>query len=337
MKPGYRSALLRDTLTTRQFYVERFKSWIQTEFDTVSRVTWVAFTTAMAQHEVADAKTATQAQRRRVLTTCLAMFDVAAEEYRNRVSGHLRQFLFDERNFYTSALETAAVPDLSVPGEATLWKKYWGSVLIPAGDSVGRAVGVMLADCRQRYSSALTQAFALGYTTSDVVQFLRGTANVLYKNGLGARLAHRARLTVDTAIQHASSFARTEIASWNQEVFAGVGTVSTMDGKTSAQCRSLDQVQQEFGAPIGPLHYLCRSFVEPLFLHQYDMHGTPVSGQETYYSWLEKQPAAFQDEVLGAKMGSLFRDAGLTPDEFAIIVLNRRYQPLTADQLRELT
>jgi|CXWL01.1.fsa_nt_gi hypothetical protein len=42
-----------------------------------------------------------------------------------------------------------------------------------------------------------------------------------------------------------------------------------------------------------------------------------VPASETYETWLRKQPHAFQDDVLGATKGQLFRSGGLTVDNFA--------------------
>lgn len=55
-----------------------------------------------------------------------------------------------------------------------------------------------------------------------------------------------------------------------------------------------------------------------------------VPAVETYQTWLQRQSASFQDEVLGPTRGALFRRGGLTLDRF----VNRRGQELTLDQLR---
>lgn len=41
-----------------------------------------------------------------------------------------------------------------------------------------------------------------------------------------------------------------------------------------------------------------------------------VAAKTTYNDWLKSQPAAFQDEVLGADRGELFRSGGVTLDQF---------------------
>lgn len=55
----------------------------------------------------------------------------------------------------------------------------------------------------------------------------------------------------------------------------------------------------------------------------------PVPAATTFADWLGEQSAAFQDEVLGATKGRLFRDGGLTLDRF----VDRRGNEMTLDQL----
>lgn len=60
-----------------------------------------------------------------------------------------------------------------------------------------------------------------------------------------------------------------------------------------------------------------------------DNIGT-VPDNVDYNTWLRRQPAKFQDEVLGKTKGALFRRGGLTLDQF----LDRAGQELTLDELK---
>jgi hypothetical protein len=55
-----------------------------------------------------------------------------------------------------------------------------------------------------------------------------------------------------------------------------------------------------------------------------------VPARTTYHEWLGRQNHEFQDDVLGAARGKLFRDGGLTLDKF----VNRAGDELTLDELR---
>jgi hypothetical protein len=54
-----------------------------------------------------------------------------------------------------------------------------------------------------------------------------------------------------------------------------------------------------------------------------------VPAATTYQDFLKRQPASFQDDVLGRTKGKLFRDGGLTVDQF----VDRAGNELTLDQL----
>jgi len=56
-----------------------------------------------------------------------------------------------------------------------------------------------------------------------------------------------------------------------------------------------------------------------------------VPASTTYQDWLSKQPASFQDDVLGAKRGALFRRGGLRLDQFVV----PSGKTLTLEQLRQ--
>jgi hypothetical protein len=55
-----------------------------------------------------------------------------------------------------------------------------------------------------------------------------------------------------------------------------------------------------------------------------------VPADLTYGGWLAKQPAAVQDDILGATKGKLFRDGGLTVNRF----VDRVGREYTLDELK---
>jgi hypothetical protein len=62
----------------------------------------------------------------------------------------------------------------------------------------------------------------------------------------------------------------------------------------------------------------------------------PVAGGETYYDWLKAQPESVQNEALGPTRGKLFRDGGLSADEFASLQLDKNFKPLTLAEMKAL-
>jgi SPP1 gp7 family putative phage head morphogenesis protein len=64
-----------------------------------------------------------------------------------------------------------------------------------------------------------------------------------------------------------------------------------------------------------------------------DGRGT-VGSNSTYYGWLKRQTAAFQDETIGKTRGKLLRNGGLTSEEFARLSVDSKFKPLTLDEMK---
>lgn len=52
-----------------------------------------------------------------------------------------------------------------------------------------------------------------------------------------------------------------------------------------------------------------------------------------YYDWLKRQPASYQDEVLGKTKGMIFRNSGIDAETFRKISVDHMGRPLTLDEL----
>lgn len=125
----------------------------------------------------------------------------------------------------------------------------------------------------------------------------------------------------------------------------GYRWVSILDSKTSQTCRSLDGRVFPFGkGPLPPAHPRCRSTivaeVHGRFLKRRDDTRPSAAGdvpaETTYYEWLKRQPAEFQDDALGVTRAALFRKGGLSAQQFAKLNLGKNFQPLTLVQMRKL-
>lgn len=116
-------------------------------------------------------------------------------------------------------------------------------------------------------------------------------------------------------------------------------------------CRSRDGMKimwDDAVKPKPPFHYNCRTCTAPLLSEEFDIFnegaeraskgadgGKPVSADLTYYSWLQQQTAAFQDEVLGKTKGLIFRNSGIDAETFRKISVDHLGRPLTLDELKE--
>ncbi|AUR99453.1 hint domain protein [Vibrio phage 1.266.O._10N.286.52.F9] len=96
----------------------------------------------------------------------------------------------------------------------------------------------------------------------------------------------------------------------------------------------------------GVLVHNCRSTMTPVLSPEYDFltesrtrpavsdgEAQEVSGKTTYYEWLNRQPAKVVDEALGPEKGKIFRNAGLTPEEYKKAATDQFGNALSIEQM----
>lgn len=175
-----------------------------------------------------------------------------------------------------------------------------------------------------------------GMTTDEIVRGLRGTPANDYTDGvLGSTSLRTVQTLVQTSAAHASAVTRFES-------FKALGVkqwrwLATLDTKTCVVCG-----QNEAGGPyaIGegptfPAHPRCRCspvvwLGEPIG-NRASTDG-PVSAKTDFAQWLQDQPQAAQDEVLGKTRAAAFRAGDLSMRD----MLGKDLQPLTLEELRRL-
>jgi len=187
----------------------------------------------------------------------------------------------------------------------------------------------------------VTQPFALGSTIADLFDDMALRERVRL-----ARVARQARREAvelgpaitsvfeqtkneldriaRTSVTHVSNASREQVLSANDNVIQALRWNSVLDSRTSDVCRARDGKMVAIGNnvlpddaptldPPGarpPAHPNCRSVMTVIYV------GEPIPKDPTYGQWLKSQPAAVQDDILGATRGRLFRDGGLTLDSF---------------------
>lgn len=191
-----------------------------------------------------------------------------------------------------------------------------------------------------RVRDAIRLGMVEGETIDQMVKRIRGSRALGYADGLMEIDRRGAAALVRTAVNHVGSVARDAVAADNSDILKGERWTATLDGRTSAVCRGRDGTVYPVGkGPKPPAHIGCRSLRVAILSDEFadlditgqraSMNG-PVRGEETYQTWLKKQPASFQDDVLGKAKAQLFRKGGLGLDRF----VNRAGDELSLDQLR---
>lgn len=205
-----------------------------------------------------------------------------------------------------------------------------------------------LAGLEDGRAKVIRDAVRIGYISNEplaqIVRRIRGTRANGYADGLMEAPRRHVETIVRSAVSHTAGFARDRFIEANADLVEAVQWCSVIDARTSSPCFLRDLLkytngQQHkpighsypWGAGPGRLHWNCRSTSIPVVkswkslgidIEEMDS-GTrasldgQIAAQTTYGSWLTRQSAARQDEVLGPVRGKLFRDGGLTLDRFA--------------------
>lgn len=240
--------------------------------------------------------------------------------------------------------------NFAVPSVRTVWSAATLDPMSVRGTAGGKLLEPFIRDWARGEVDAVTrrirQGAFEGQTTAEIVRSIRGTKALRYKDGLLEVSRRHAQSVVRTAVQHVASAARFQTWDANADLLTGYRWVSTLDSRTTQQCRSLDGQKFKLGeGPRPPLHIGCRSTtVADLddgldFLDEGATRSSltgPVDADLTYYQWLKRQPAAFQDSAIGPTRGKLLRAGGLSAERFSELQLDRNFQPLTLAEMRQL-
>lgn len=249
---------------------------------------------------------------------------------------------------YQADLFSRALPiraDIVTPAASTL------NAVVTSRPFQGKLLRDALSELESSRARMVRDAIRLGVlegqTIPQMVQRLRGTRALRYKDGVMNIGRRQAEALVRTAVSHTTSAAREETYLANSDIIKAESWIATLDSRTCVSCQSLDGQEFELGkGPRTPLHYSCRCVRVPVLKSWQEMgfgkgelpEGTRASmdGQVpasmTYNEWLKKQPAAVQDEALGPTRGKLFREGKVKDvDRF----VNRNGDALTLDELRQ--
>ena len=197
----------------------------------------------------------------------------------------------------------------------------------------------------QSVNNTIQQGFYQGQTNAQITKNLRGTKANKFNDGDYAKVNRSNRTIVRTAVQHSSTQARQLTMKQNSDLIKGYQWVSALDSRTSDQCTALDGMKFNIGdGPLPPIHPNCRSTTTPVLSEKFDFLDKgatrssidgQVSTKETYFSWLKKQPEAFQSDAIGPTRAKLLRSGGLTSDEFAKLSLNRNFEAMTLAEMQK--
>lgn len=291
-----------------------------------------------------DARTVKKLNK--MLASLDGVLDDVTGDWKSTIEKSLREIADYENKWFIHTLEANTKPKTFITGPTA--EELWSRIKF-APLALGNApVGVMdlmsgwAQTERNRLVRGVQTGFVQGQTTRQIVSAVAGPGGL-------ADISERNVMTVvRTAVSHVSNTARDSVYDSNSDIVNKYQWVSTLDSRTSTVCKSRDGQKYDVGrGPIPPAHPNCRSTTIPVieddFLDFLDEGATrasrgadggrQVDASTTYYDFLKQQPAWFQDEALGPTRGAIFRNSGMTPEEFRQASVDGFGRPLTISEL----
>ena len=272
-----------------------------------------------------------------------ALFDEANAEFGKQLNLELNVFTEYETDFQYRMLGNAVTTELTLPAiEQVVASVTTAKAELISGGVTKRltisemveALGTKPVTIENKIRAGIIE----GKSVDQMVRDIMRVANQAHKRDV--------RTVVRTAFNLAGSEARKAVVAANSDIITGEKWISTLDGRTSDVCMGRDGKVYDAGvAPFPPAHMNCRSLRVPIIDPRYAIPGikglrssrnqdgevVKVSSETTYNSWLKRQPAEFQDEVLGIERAKLFR-GGMNVDKFT----DDNGRTLTLSELKSL-
>jgi SPP1 gp7 family putative phage head morphogenesis protein len=207
------------------------------------------------------------------------------------------------------------------------------AITLPNGQVVEKAFRGLAESQAQRFNTTIRTGILAGEPTPQIARRLVGNLDFgqLAKTAKQQALAggelikmadHQVLTVVRTSVQQVANTASQNVYQANQDVTKKYRYVATLDSRTSAICRSLDGKEYVYGkGPQPPVHFNCRSTTIPIVDYRAlglrppeevigegkrAAEGGQVSASTNYGQWLQKQPKAYQEEVLGKSRAAYF-------------------------------
>ncbi len=333
-----------DSLIRRQVYIERLKTGKSTAYAPVSVAIRKSLLKGLAKYGAEKISDLNKFQLASLIKQIDKDVKRAEGDFIKDLLLWLRDYSFREAKNHTELLNRAIdAPNQEPPKESRVWAVVKDTYIAALGLTVGDYLKEQSELQRRNVSKLIRQAYTQAWTTTQLRLEILGRVSRNFKDGLVSRAQRAIRTSISTVIQHAASLSRFRtIADRFIEFGAGYEWVSILDSKTSRQCRGLDGQRFQYGeGPLPPIHPNCRSHVVPFFrdgvsflrgLTRKTSSGV-ISSSVNYYEWLKTQSKAFQNDVLGPTRAKIFRSGKISASEFARLDLDKKFKPITLDEL----
>lgn len=196
------------------------------------------------------------------------------------------------------------------------------------------AIAKYTADQQRKIITSIQAAAEEGLTLDQVKSRL---------TSVGVESTREAETLARTINNHVTTTARNEVLRANDDVLEGWRLVATLDSRTTPICAAKDNQVYGWDDRQPPYHYNCRSTISPVVKQEYSRNITgtraargesgkteQVNANLSYETWLRRQPAEFQRDVLGPGKYELFTKHKLSLEKF----VDYNDAPLSIQQIK---
>lgn len=235
------------------------------------------------------------------------------------------------------------------------------AITLPNGKVISKSFRGLAESQAELFARTVRNGLLTGESADKIARRLKGrlrfgerasVKQLAQKGGEATAVANNQVMAlVRTSVNQVANAASQRAYEANQDVTQRYRYVATLDGKTSAICRSLDGRVFEYGkGPTPPQHFNCRSTTVPIINYEAlgieppkegrrkATEGT-VPGNLTYGQWLSRQSKADQTKILGnsPRRAAYFRKLSnkMGPTEAIRRFVKEDGSEVTLDYLRE--
>jgi SPP1 gp7 family putative phage head morphogenesis protein len=235
------------------------------------------------------------------------------------------------------------------------------AITLPNGKVISKSFRGLAESQAELFARTVRNGLLTGESAEKIARRLKGrlrfgerasVKQLAQKGGEATAVANNQVMAlVRTSVNQVANAASQRAYEANQDVTQRYRYVATLDGKTSAICRSLDGRVFEYGkGPTPPQHFNCRSTTVPIINYEAlgieppkegrrkATEGT-VPGNLTYGQWLSRQSKADQTKILGnsPRRAAYFRKLSnkMGPTEAIRRFVKEDGSEVTLDYLRE--
>ena len=208
-------------------------------------------------------------------------------------------------------------------GDERIWSQVTNSPIPANGLYLLPFIKTFTTSAQASVESIIRKAWANSWTVEETLRELVGEEGT--RQGTPSQLArinNQAASVIHTATAHVAAIVSAGVMS---ALFGRYVWYSVIDGNTTEVCRKRNRKVFRYGTgPLPPAHIRCRSHTAP---------ATSASdlAEETFYTWLARQPIDVQDDILGEEGGEAIRSGRLKPND---IPKYEADEPLNYEQFR---